>query len=99
MDINFLGSKRLKDEDVSKIIQDSKLYSSKTKTKQEQESKSKKDYEKKIYKDVKLQKALNFAELSISQANKLIEDAQQYVSKDKIRDIKVMIESITKLKM
>ncbi len=96
--INFLWSSKIKNEKASQIIQDCKIDVSKIKTQQEEEIKNKKEYQKKMYKDAKLQKALKFTESSILQVTQLLDTVSNYVSPNKIREINIMVQSLTKLR-
>ncbi len=97
--INFINEGRLKDREISNIMQESITEIKSIKTQQKQEATHKKEQEKKIYKDEKLEKTIKIAEQAFTQIEELLQKVWPRVSQDKIRDIKIMAQELTKLKM
>lgn len=96
---NFISSGRISDQDVTNIIQKAFLDAQESKSQITQKLKEQKDQEKKIYKDEKLKKTIKVSLVAIKEAENILKNINNSVSQDKIRDIKIMSQELTKLKM
>ena len=97
--INFTNENKLQDREISDIIKEATIQLEATKVQQKQEVTDKKDQERKMYKDEKLEKTIKIAEKAFIQIEDLLQKVWPRVSQDKIRDIKLMAQELTKLKM
>lgn len=97
--INFLGDAKLPDTEVQNILSKSKLEVEESQQTETQTVAQKKETEKKIYKDSNLEKILKIAQETFGQIEFLLQKVEDKVSQDKIRDLKIMEQELTKLKM
>lgn len=97
--INFTDSNKLSDTKAQEILLNSKIKTKEEVKNQSQTVAQKKENEKKIYKDKNLEKILKIAEDTFGQIEFLLQKVWDKVSQDKIRDLKVMKQELTKLKM
>ena len=97
--INFVDDNKIKDQEVKNIMQDVMTEFESIKTQKTKEAKQKKEQEKKIYKDEKLEKTIKIAEQTFTQIEDLLQKVGPRVSQSKLREIKLMEQELTKLKM
>jgi len=98
---NFISSEdKISDHEVSDAIKNIKIEVENIKDTFKQELKQQKDQERKIYKDEKLKKTIKISLSAIREVDLLLRNIDtQSISQDKIRDIKIMAQELTKLKM
>lgn len=97
--INFISDNKLEKDRVLEIISQS---FAKAEDSQKQRSiilKQEKDKQKRIYKDENLEKILEISKDIFKEKEALINFVWDSVSKDKIRDLNIMLQNLTKLKM
>lgn len=97
--INFISDNKLEKDHVLEIISQS---FAKAEDSQKQRSiilKQEKDKQKRIYKDENLEKILEISKDIFKEKEALINFVWDSVSKDKIRDLNIMLQNLTKLKM
>jgi hypothetical protein len=97
--INFLWDDKLWADKVSKIIDQARIKTEESYKQLKQNLKQQKDKEKRIYKDERLEKILDIAETTFKEKYDLLSFMWDRVSKDKIRDLNIMLQNLTKLKM
>ena len=96
---NFISSNRLSDLEVSNIIKESFLDVQNFQNQIKENSKEKENQNKKIYQDEKLQKTIKILLSALKEVDILLSNTHEFVSQDKIRDIKVLYQELIKLKM
>lgn len=97
--INFLWESKLSDYQVQEIINKSSIKIEESQKNITQILKQEKDKEKRIYKDDNLEKILQISQNTFKEKDALISLVWDNVSKDKIRDLNIMLQNLTKLKM
>ncbi len=97
--INFTDQNKLSDIDVQNLIKDISSKVMTIKNKENKDLQQQKEQEKRIYKDDNLEKVLKIVEKTFLQIDSLLEKVWDSVSQDKTRDLKVMKQELTKLKM
>ncbi len=99
--VNFMSSEnKLPEQEILELVKNTKIEVENIKETLKQELKQQKDQERKIYKDEKLKKTIKISLSAIKEIDFLLQNIDmQDVSQDKIRDIKLMSQELTKLKM
>ncbi len=97
--INFTDDQKIDDTELKKLMSDTTKEVEDIKNQEDQIVKQEKEQEKKIYKDDNLEKIVEIAEKTFWQIDSLLDKVWDHVSKDKIRDLNVMKQELTKLKM
>lgn len=97
--INFTDDKKIGDLKITTLLLENKKEVEDIKQQVKQDATQKKEKERKIYKDDKLEKTVKIAQETFGQIDSLLKKVSNNVSRDKIRDIRVMKDELTKLKM
>ncbi len=97
--VNFTNNKKIGDLEVKTLLLENKKEVDELKQEVNQAATHKKETERKIYKDDKLEKTQKIAQQTFGQIDSLLQKVWGNTSKDKIRDIKIMKDELTKLKM
>lgn len=97
--INFLQGDKLNDQQVIDAITQMTDKIESTIAQKKQEATNKKEQEKKMYKDKKLENTVKIAEQAFVQIEDLLQKVWNDIAQDKIRDISLMAQELTKLKM
>lgn len=97
--INFIDDTKISKQKVADLILKNKKQVDDIRQQVKQVVTQKKEKERKIYKDDKLEKTVKIAQKTFGQIDSLLQKVWNNVSRDKLRDIKVMKEELTKLKM
>ncbi|HKL44325.1 MAG TPA: hypothetical protein VJ892_03535 [Candidatus Absconditabacterales bacterium] len=97
--INFVDQNKLPEVKVQELIKNISKKVKEIKEKENEDLQKQKEQEKKIYKDENLEKILKIVEKTFFQIDSLLEKVGDNASQDKIRDINVMKQELTKLKM
>ncbi|HPC34180.1 MAG TPA: hypothetical protein PLP73_00835 [Candidatus Absconditabacterales bacterium] len=97
---NFTNEQKLSDNEISEIIRNTQEKVKKIKEATKQELQQQKEKERKIYKDNKLNKILDISLSATQEVDLLLNTIDtSKISPDKIRDIKLLSQELTKLRM